>query len=79
MADRIGRITIHPYDLGAKADYYTRAPNRRWADPGPPLFGGRPIHGLPTLVGISDMEIPNVVRVRWGYTDRASDKTIQAL
>ena len=49
-----------------------------WADPGPPS-GGCPIRALPILVGIPDREIPYVVRVRWGYTDRATATPVQVL
>ena len=66
MAGRIGRVSIHPYDLGATTGYYTRAPpEQAGADPGPPS-GGRPIHRLLALVGIPEREIPNVVSVRRG-------------
>ena len=48
MAGRIGRITIHPYDLGAKTGYYTRAPQTGGgADPGPPHPAGARSMGYP--------------------------------
>ena len=53
-------------------------PSGGGADPAPPS-GGCPIHALPSLVGISDREISNVVRVRWGHTDRATDTPVQVL
>ena len=78
-AKRIGGITIHSYDLGAKAVYYTRAQSGRGPSRALTQSGGCPIHGFPTMVGIPDRGKPNVVRARWGYTDSATDNSKQVL